>query len=123
MNRNGRLIKKMYLNRFGTTDMIDRTGAEALISDQVSREIIQGVAEQSTVLRMGKKLPNMSIVLNGVDMTKKKYGYYYGYGKYGKYGHYGRYGRYGKGSYGSYGSYGNYSKSHYGDANDDSVKH
>ena len=60
MNRNGRLIKKMYLNRFGTTDMIDRTGAEALISDQVSREIIQGVAEQSTVLRMGKKLPNMS---------------------------------------------------------------
>ena len=51
-----------------------------------------------------KKLPNMSIVLNGVDMTKKKYGYYYGYGKYGKYGHYGRYGRYGKGSYGSYGS-------------------
>ena len=45
-----------------------------------------------------KKLPNMSIVLNGVDMTKKKYGYYYGYGKYGKYGHYGRYGRYGKGS-------------------------
>ena len=70
-----------------------------------------------------KKLPNMSIVLNGVDMTKKKYGYYYGYGKYGKYGHYGRYGRYGKGSYGSYGSYGNYSKSHYGDANDDSVKH
>ena len=49
--------------------------------------------------------------------------HYYGYGKYGKYGHYGRYGRYGKGSYGSYGSYGNYSKSHYGDANDDSVKH
>lgn len=31
------------------------------------------------------KLPNTSIVINGVDMTKKKYGYYYGYGKYGKY--------------------------------------
>lgn len=70
-----------------------------------------------------KKMPKVSIVINGIDMSMKKYGYYYGYGKYGKYGHYGRYGRYGKGSYGSYGSYGNYSKSHYGDANDDSVKH
>ena len=33
-------------------------------------------------LSMEKKLPNMSIVLNGVDLSKKKYGYYYGYGKY-----------------------------------------
>lgn len=84
-------------------------------------------------LSMEKKLPNMSIVLNGVDLSKKKYGYYYGYGKYGKYGKYGNYGMYGSkgnygyksygyGSYGSYGSYGNYSKSHYGDINDDSVK-
>ncbi len=32
-----------------------------------------------------KKLPKMNIVLNGVDMSKKKYGYYYGYGRYGKY--------------------------------------
>ena len=67
-----------------------------------------------------KKLPNMCIVLNGVDMSKKKYGYYYGYG------HYGRYGRYGQsykgyGSYGSYG-YGNYSESHYGDKEDKSIK-
>lgn len=78
-------------------------------------------------LSMEKKLPNMSIVLNGVDLSKKKYGYYYGYGKYGKYGKYGNYGMYGsKGKYGyksyGYGSYGNYSKSHYGDINDDSVK-
>ena len=85
-------------------------------------------------LSMEKKLPNMSIVLNGVDLSKKKYGYYYGYGKYGKYGKYGYYAMYGSkgkygyksysyGSYGSYyGSYGNYSKSHYGDINDDSVK-
>ena len=87
-------------------------------------------------LSMEKKLPNMSIVLNGVDLSKKKYGYYYGYGKYGKYGKYGNYGMYGMygskgkygyksygyGSYGSYGSYGNYSKSRYGDINDDSVK-
>lgn len=84
-------------------------------------------------LSMEKKLPNMSIVLNGVDLSKKKYGYYYGYGKYRKYGKYGNYGMYGSkgkygyksygyGSYGSYGSYGNYSKSRYGDINDDSVK-
>lgn len=77
-----------------------------------------------------KKLPNMSIVLNGIDMSKKKYGYYYGYGRYGKYGRYGRYGgKYGKygsgygyGSYGSYGLYGNYSNSNYGNKNDTSVK-
>lgn len=50
------------------------------------------------------KLKNMSIVLNGVDMTKRKYGYYYGYGNYGKYGRYG-YGKYGYGHYGQH-SYG-----------------
>ena len=48
------------------------------------------------------KLPKINLVLNGVDMKKKKYGYYYGYGKYGKYG------RYGKAGYGSYGVYGRY---------------
>ena len=80
-----------------------------------------------------KKLPKMSIVLNGIDMSKKKYGYYYGYGKYGRYGRYGRYGKYsygkyGKysygtyGGYGGYGSYGNYAKSSYGDKNDTSIK-
>ncbi len=46
------------------------------------------------------KLKNLSIVLNGIDMAKKKYGYYYGYGRYGKYG------RYGYGKYGQYGQYG-----------------
>lgn len=73
------------------------------------------------------KLPNMCIAINGIDMSKKKYGYYYGYGKYGKYGKYGHYGRYGSsygkyGCYGSYGSYGDYSASHYGNKNDNSVK-
>ena len=66
-----------------------------------------------------ERLPNMAMVLNGVDMSKRKYSYYYGYGKYGRYGRYGRYGGY---SYGSYGNYGNYSNSHYGDKNDHSVK-
>ena len=79
-----------------------------------------------------EKMPNMCIVLNGVDMSKKKYGYYYGYGKYGKYGRYGYgrygYGRYGYGRYGGYGnyglygSYGNYAESHYGQKDDDSIK-
>ena len=100
-----------------------------------SFELINGLAND-------EKLPNMAIVINGIDMSKKKYGYYYGYGRYGKYGRYGRYGRYssygkygyGKygygrygygnyGSYGSYGQYGNYSQSHYGNKDDDSIKH
>ena len=80
-----------------------------------------------------KKLPQISIVINGIDMSKKKYGYYYGYGKYGKYGRYGRYSGYGSkyggnysGNYGlnytSYGAYGNYADSNYGNKKDDSIK-
>ena len=77
-----------------------------------------------------KKLPNMCLVLNGVDLSKEKPpGFYYGvgkygtYGKYGNYGSYGSYGKYGKyGTYGQYGSYGNYSNSHYGNANDIDIK-
>ena len=41
------------------------------------------------------KLPRISIAINGLDLNKKKYGYYYGYGKYGKYYGYGK--RYGYG--------------------------
>ena len=87
---------------------------------RASFNMINGLAEEG-------KLPNMSIVINGIDMSKKKYGYYYGYGRYGKYGRYGRsggsYGRYGKyGSYGQYGSYGNYANSHYGNQKDTSIK-
>ena len=97
-----------------------------------SFELIKGLANE-------EKLPNMAMVINGIDMSKKKYGYYYGYGRYGKYGRYGRYSSYGKygygkygygrygygnyGSYGSYGQYGNYSQSHYGNKDDDSIKH
>lgn len=47
-----------------------------------------------------KKLPNLCTVINGLDMQKKKYGYYYGYGKYGKYYGYGKKYGYGYG-YGS----------------------
>ena len=42
-----------------------------------------------------KKLPNLCTIINGVDLKKRKYGYYYGYGKYGK--HYGYGKRYGYG--------------------------
>ena len=77
-------------------------------------------------LAQEQKLPNLCVILNGVDMSKKKYGYYYGYGKYGKYGRYGNhygsysnaYGGYGYGGYG----YGNYSDSHYGMKEDKSIK-
>lgn len=89
---------------------------------------------------INNKLPNVCIAINGIDMSKKKYGYAYGYGRYGKYGKYsyrgyGRYGKYGSyygynsygyGGYGSYGyhsyGYGSYSYSHYGNPEDDSVK-
>ena len=46
-------------------------------------------------LMENNKLPNLCIAINGLDLQKKKYGYYYGYGKYGKHYGYGR--RYGYG--------------------------
>ena len=79
------------------------------------------------------KLQNVCVILNAVDMSKKKNGYYYGYGRYGKYGKYGygkygkygygKYGKYGYGNYGHYGStYGTYASSHYGHKEDNSIK-
>ena len=76
-------------------------------------ELLDSLAQEN-------KLPNACVILNAVDMSKRKYGYYYGYGRYGKYGRYGNYGKYGK--YGSYGHYGMYADSHYGLKNDNSVK-
>ena len=64
------------------------------------------------------KLPNACVVINGIDMSRRKYGYYYGYGRYGKYGRYSNH----YGSYGSYGMYGNYSESHYSHKGDNSIK-
>ena len=79
--------------------------------------LLNGLAEE-------QKLPNPCVILNGIDMSKRKYGYYYGYGRYGKYGRYG-YGKYGYGKYGHYGTYGQYGRyanSHYGNKEDHSIK-
>lgn len=79
-------------------------------------EFINTLAEE-------KKLPNMSIIINGIDMSKKKYGFYYGYGRYGKYGKYNYSNtKKGYGKYGAYGSYGTYVNSHYGNKKDTSIK-
>lgn len=40
--------------------MIDRSGASALMPEEFSREIIQSVPEESSVLRLARRLPNMS---------------------------------------------------------------
>jgi tyrosine-protein kinase Etk/Wzc len=75
-------------------------------TDYTSRrdfDIINELAEE-------KRLPNVSIVINGIDMSKRRYGYYYGYGHYG----------YGHRSYG-YGGY-RYGYSNYGNKEDKSIK-
>ena len=46
-----------------------------------------------------KNIAHLCVLINGIDMDKRKNGYYYGYGKYGKYGKYG-YGRKYKYGYG-----------------------
>ena len=40
-------------------------------------------------LRRDPNMPPMCTVVNGIDMDKRRNGYYYGYGRYGKYGKYG----------------------------------
>jgi tyrosine-protein kinase Etk/Wzc len=66
-------------------------------------EIINSLAREG-------RLPNVNIVINGIDMSKRQYGYYYGYGHYG----------YGHRSYG-YGGY-RYGYSKYGNKEDKSIK-
>lgn len=43
-------------------------------------------------LEQEKKLPNLCVLINGIDMSKRKNGYYYSYGKYSKYGYGKKYG-------------------------------
>ncbi|WP_333697354.1 GumC family protein [Bacteroides congonensis] len=75
-------------------------GRAADLSVYVCRADYTHKAEYTLIneLAEGEKLPNICTVINGLDMNKKKYGYYYGYGKYGKYGkYYGYAKRYGYG--------------------------
>ena len=48
-------------------------------------------------LAENNKLPKLCTVINGLDLKRRKYGYYYGYGKYGKYYGYGKHYGYGYG--------------------------
>lgn len=48
-------------------------------------------------LEQEHKLPNLCVLINGINMDKRKNGYYYGYGKYGRYGKYGYGKKYGYG--------------------------
>ena len=43
-------------------------------------------------LEQENKLPNLCVLINGIDMSKRKNGYYYSYGKYSKYGYGKKYG-------------------------------
>ena len=70
-------------------------GRTADLSVYVCRADYTRKAEFTLVNELSEKnkLPNLCVVINGLDLQKKKYGYYYGYGKYGKYYGYGtRYG-------------------------------
>lgn len=57
-------------------NIIDRTGAAVLIPEEVSREIMQGAIAESAVLRMGRRLPNMSsktLAINVLDALPTAY--------------------------------------------------
>lgn len=54
---------------------------------------------QINEVRRDKNINHLCVLINGINMDKRKNGYYYGYGKYGKYGKYG-YGRKYKYGYG-----------------------
>lgn len=56
-------MKKRFFNLQlfdSDTQIIDRTGADALIPEDRANEIIQGAIEQSAVLSMGRRLANMT---------------------------------------------------------------
>ena len=72
-------------------------GRVAELSAYVCRADYTHKAEYTLINELSheQKLPNLCTIINGVDLKKRKYGYYYGYGKYGK--HYGYGKRYGYG--------------------------
>ena len=61
---------------FAAPTSISRTDLSGLIPEPVTREIIQGVAQGSAVLSMGRRLPNMTSKtqsMNVLDMLPTAY--------------------------------------------------
>lgn len=52
--------RKINLHLFDYNKIINRTGAEALIPEEASREIIQGVPEYSSIMQLATRAANMS---------------------------------------------------------------
>ena len=52
--------RTMDIQLFATDSVIDRTGASALMPEDVSKDIIKGVPEASTIMQLATKAPNMS---------------------------------------------------------------
>lgn len=82
------------IGRISDTQLIGRVADLAIY---VCRADYTPRAEYTLIeeLRKQKRLPNLCTVINGVDFSQRKYGYYYGYGK-----------KYGYGSYGKHYGYG-----------------
>ena len=72
-------------------------GRVADLSVYVCRADYTHKNEDTLINELAKKdkLPSLCTVINGLDLKRRKYGYYYGYGKYGKFYGYGK--RYGYG--------------------------
>lgn len=47
------------IQKFAYNDKIDRSGSEALIPEDASRDIIQGVPQYSSIMQLATKAPNM----------------------------------------------------------------
>lgn len=54
-----KLMQDILLQFFAYNSQIDRTGAESLIPEDASKDIIQGVPTFSAVMQLGTKAPNM----------------------------------------------------------------
>ena len=54
------LAHAINLRLFDYNNKIDRSGAEALIPEEASKEIIQGIPQYSTIMQLATKAPNMS---------------------------------------------------------------
>lgn len=67
---------KFGIQFFAAQTSISRTDLSGLIPEPVTREIIQGVAQGSAVLSMGRRLPNMTSKtqsMNVLDMLPTAY--------------------------------------------------